>query len=127
MKKRNGFVSNSSTSSFIVSCKKGKTKSKVTIEIDLKDYSSSVITNVKELEEYILNEICYDNINEALQSEYWSKIYKESKTAIEKGRIILRGGFNSSNYDIESCLCGIGLKNIISKDIKIIQDDAGNY
>jgi len=127
MKKRNGFVSNSSTSSFVVSCKKGNTKTKVTIEIDLDDYSSSSITSVKELEEYILNETCYDNLDEVLRSEYWAKIYKESKRAIKNERIVLCGGFSSDSCGIESYLCGGGLKNIISKNIKIIQDDAGNY
>ena len=54
MKIRTGFVSNSSSSSFIVAAppQKDSTKVTITIEVDLAEYANTTIKTVEELIEY---------------------------------------------------------------------------
>ena len=64
MKIRNGFVSNSSSSSFIVAAKPGKTTIKMEIEVDIKKYSRHVITCVKDLLHYYKEERYGEDIDQ---------------------------------------------------------------
>jgi hypothetical protein len=55
MKKRIGFVSNSSSSSFILSSEKDK-NTKISLEIDLSNLTDNIIKTKEELDEYFLDE-----------------------------------------------------------------------
>ena len=79
MKNRSSFVSNSSSSSFVVACdknKKGTIELRVTIELD--DFVSHVIHDEKELEEYIMNEFGEDRCGRKPYDEYL-ELLKEGK------------------------------------------------
>lgn len=121
MKKRFGFVSNSSSSSFIVAVNKGRTKIKLEVEVDLERYSHSTISTIEDLMSYFID-YGYD-LDEIKEDER----YQEAKKAIEEGKEILTGSFSSDEGDpIESLLCYNGLKKYIdSKNIVIIQSEGG--
>ena len=50
MKKRQGFVSNSSSSSFIIATN-GNSKIKMEVDIDLEHYADTTLTTIKKLDE----------------------------------------------------------------------------
>lgn len=92
MRIRNGFVSNSSTSSFILSAKDDAgLKVRVTVEIDLADYRGEysddrgvIIYSPAQLERYIDDEYP----DEDVRQEGW---YLKAKSELEIGRIVLFG------------------------------------
>lgn len=99
MKKREGYISNSSSTSFIVSSKNGKVK--VVTEIDLEDFSDLVLddkSNVEvELEKY------YEMKPEAEKVE-------EIKSRIKNGEKVYLGRFSSdSDREFERYLYDSGL------------------
>ena len=118
MKIRNGFVSNSSSSSFIVAAKKGKTTIKMEIEIDLEDYTQHTISNVKELLAYYKDE-CDGDVNPEQDEDF--------REQLADGKIIYIGQFCSDGDNmLEQYLCDQGLPNTIeSDDVKIIQSEGG--
>jgi hypothetical protein len=135
MKIRNGFVSNSSSSSFIVAVKDEKhTKIKITLEVDLakycRSYSSSknIFKTVEELKAFFNSNYGCD-VDDPNCDEPWAKKqYDKAKEEIEKGKIVLYGSFADDNDDpAETMLCNMGLKDI--KDDKnglvVIHSDAG--
>jgi len=125
MKIRNGFVSNSSSSSFVISTKKGVTP-KIKVEIDLSEYFTKTISTIKECREYI-KEYEYVDTDEEIDAEIESDDrYKEMLELIEAGNVIHIGSVSDEMDDpIEAMLCNGGLGNIKTKDIKIIQDCDG--
>ncbi len=115
MKIRSGFVSNSSSSSFIVAANKENTNIKITLETDLKKYGK-VLTTEQEVKDYFIYEYGddYDNV-----------AYNSCLSAIKEGKIIIIGSFDSDTDDnLEKYLCNKGIpKNITN--IKIIQNEGG--
>jgi len=134
MKIRNGFVSNSSSSSFIVAIEKGKTKGKVKFEIDLENYVGSYgrrLKTQKELDDYFLSEYVYDcdTIEEFLkrgEDEYEVELYNKCLPELLKGKEILFGRFSSEGEVVEEFLHNNGLSNIeFENDVTIIEDEGG--
>lgn len=120
MKVRSGFVSNSSSSSFIVAVPKSKkTKTIVTVsfEVDLESYADRRISTIKELNEY------YDY-------EYGDREFKydECKEAIRSGKDVLVGSFTDENHEAEETfLCKTGLEGNIPEGskTKVIHSEGG--
>lgn len=134
MKIRNGFVSNSSSSSFIVAVKDEKhTKIKLTIEVDLSKYARryggpAVISTVEQLYKLFKEDYDYDaaESEQRYGGEFWKEKYNKAKTAIEAGKIVLFGRFADDNDDpIETLLCMHGLEGLTADGVEIIQSDAG--
>jgi len=122
MKIRNGFVSNSSSSSFMVSLpnsKKGSGKCTISLEIDLEDFEDATFKSLKDLRDYFLDDEGWPE--EDLLGAYW---YEEAKKELESGRIILHGTVgNVGGRPGEQVLYENGLEETLkSKEIKIIDD-----
>jgi hypothetical protein len=120
MKLRNGFVSNSSSSSFIIAAK-DPNNIKVKIEVDLSKYIDLKFTTETELWNYFKENCCMSD-EEIL--EYNS--YKKSLKAIKSGKTVLFLTCSDDCDPIERVLCDNGLNEIIKDDnITIIEGDGG--
>jgi len=124
MKVRNGFVSNSSSSSFIVSLDKdAPTKITLSVEVDLAQYGE-VIKTVNELDEKIKEE--YWQEDDGTMRDYYQEQYDEMKSAIENGQVVIWGQFCDEGEAEENFLCCRGLKGQVEEDkINIIQNESG--
>lgn len=119
MKIRSGFVSNSSSSSFIVAVTPNKTKISITIEVDLEKYSNKILINEKQVLEYF--ESWYGD----LTHQYVKNLYEAAIKAIKEGKHVLVGSFaNDTGDGIEYYLCDHGIPKD-SKDIEIIHNESG--
>ena len=122
MKIRNGFVSNSSSSSFIIAAKDEPLK--VVMEVDLNSFSDKITTK-QELEYKIKSTYGWDKatLKEIFEDDEWlEENYIKALEAIEAGKIIYWGSasYNETNDPIEFMIGNGGLSNI--KDIDIIMD-----
>ncbi len=109
MKVRSGFVSNSSSSSFILGLRGDDAKVTISIEIDLSKYGELIETK-EQLERYVLDE--YGYLPETSMSETMShvqEIYGEMLAHIESGKKVLCGEFNSAYSEEENLLRTRGL------------------
>jgi len=125
MKIRAGFVSNSSSSSFIVAVDKdaGKTKFKLEIEVDFKEYARETISTMKEFIKY-LNYNYGENDCDWFGEEKLAKVEK----ALKDGKVILIGSFTDNGGDeIEYFLCRQGLKGHVDEDEVVIIESEGGY
>jgi len=134
MKIRSGFVSNSSSSSFIVAVKdKNNAKIRLTIEVDLSKYAHryggpAIISTVEQLYKLFKEDYDYDaaETDQRKNDEFWEERYKKAKAAIERGKVVLFGRFSDQEGDaVEALLCENGLKEEESSDVEIIHSERG--
>ena len=123
MKTRQGFVSNSSSSSFIVSVPKGSSgKVEVTIEVDLSDFSYARIASQKELDRHLVDR--YGDVSSP--NEYYLELYRKMSAAIQNGREVLCGSFQSDDGNpVETFLCNNGLELPTDREVQVIDNEAG--
>jgi hypothetical protein len=120
MKIRDGFVSNSSSSSFIVAVpsRAKKLEIKVTVTGDLNDFIDERIKTVQELDRYLIDEYGWD-LNTLDKND--KKIYEKCIKNLDKGKDILVGCFSTDSDNIlETVLCNEGIIED-TKDIKVIE------
>ena len=125
MKTRQGFVSNSSSSSFICAVPKDRQNSKIKIilEADLSTYADATLSSIEELMKYYLDDYGYD-VDDLKDHEH----YQAAKKAIENGKVILVGSFSDESYDdsVELALCNLGINNVqLEGDCEVIEGDGG--
>lgn len=118
MKIRNGFVSNSSSSSFIiVADSKKKLKTKITIDIDFNDFVDKTFNNSADFIKY-LKEYYGLTEEEIMERRY----YKKAIAAINKGDTVYIGEVASDNDNaLETYLYEKGLPSKID-DVIIINE-----
>lgn len=99
MKRRAGFVSNSSSSSFIISKKEDK-ELKVMVEMDLSKCVDKKLKTKKEVDEYILDRYGWNcTLQEVLDDEeYVAEIYHEMLAAIDRGEVVYELSGSSEDY-----------------------------
>jgi hypothetical protein len=129
MKIRKGFVSNSSSSSFIVAVDKG-TNVKCTsnpMTCNLNDYVNHTIKTEKELWEYYQDNCGYNTVEGMkVDDEYSYNEYVKCLGMIKQGKVILFGEFEDQGGDREEymfCLAGIDKKN--NPHLTIIENEGG--
>lgn len=124
MKIRTGFVSNSSSSSFIVAAKSEEDlNADVTFNINLAaflDRYRDPIDNETDLRDFF-EDVYYYNKEDIDDNE----IFKECLAKIKEGKKIYFLSCESNGSDIESALCTIGLETATSDTIDIIEGEGG--
>lgn len=125
MKYRLGFVSNSSSSSFILGIPKGRDKIKMVIEVDLNELSDGKIATKDELLEYYKREYELSSEQAILDNEYHKEEYQMILKIIKGGGIIIYGVVSSdADNPISSYIYRQGFND--SKEYKIIKDPRCN-
>ena len=123
MKLRSDFVSNSSSSSFVVAVdSQAKIDNvKIVINFDLESLVEETLTTEEEVKIYFSEE--YEVNVEEPADDYWGDAFKEALEAVSSGKKILIGSVCSDGESIENLLMtrGFGCVNLGSK-AKIIKD-----
>ena len=103
MKVRNGFISNSSSSSFVVATKHTDVKVKLVIEVDLEEFLDEDLIYTKEqLDGYIMEQYGWGecNLSEVLNdSEQVSDMYTRCLKKIEEGNRIYFCTASNEDYN----------------------------
>jgi len=123
MKTRQGFVSNSSSSSFIIATD-GKETVKMMVEVNLdnlSEYSIQTIEGLNEFFEYEHDAKFDENSNE---DSYYYTEYLACKKAIKNGKTIFAGSVGSEGNCVEQFIYENGFEeNELDADIEIIESE----
>ena len=119
MKSRHGFVSNSSSSSFIVACQPDA-RVTATLMLDLHDLFEDTITTLAEFEAWI-GDYAYDDWRE---TGYWKDIYARGKQALAEGKVLKVGTASNEGYEtVSHIIYDQGLAKIkLSKGASVVMD-----
>jgi hypothetical protein len=126
MKIRTGFVSNSSSSSFIVATKADKKDFKITVELTLDHLVDKVIKTEARWQEHCVECGCFETLQELLDDSYSGPKYLKGLNEIKAGKTLLVGSCSNESYDDETgaemYLFNNGLKGLNPKKFKVIED-----
>jgi len=127
MKIRSGFVSNSSSSSFIIAS--DKPTFTIRMEVDIQKYSTAVVKTKNELDDYYVEYHGWggrNTIEQILEDDsYVKEQYDNALKQIEIGKTVYFGSCDDNSYDpVESMLCNNGFNNL-SDDLFVIDGDGG--
>lgn len=118
MRKRLFFVSNSSSSSFVLSTDNPEDL-KVMVEVDLSELVDKVVKTEDELKKYCLEELYFDE--DHIEN---NKTYKKYLKKLKQGKTLLfMSCSNDSDNAISGALYESGIGLLKSKKFEIISDD----
>ncbi len=125
MKIRNGFVSNSSSSSFIISSEM-HIEPKVCIEIPMSQLNAKCITNIDDLNKYFIKNYGIiiskdETFEEALEINEVEQIYKNCSDKINNNKALWMFEASSDSDDGDTILYGKKLP--YSKDYEIVYEE----
>lgn len=109
MKTRDSFVTNSSSSSFILMSKKNIEDGIAYIPVRLNDICRDKISNKQELIDFFEDYYRYDDWKE---DGYLKGKFEEMSNLIDEGEIFYCGRVANDDYGISSCLYDIGLNRL---------------
>ena len=122
MKVRNGFVSNSSSSSFIVIADKGK-ELKASLKVDLSKMVDTVLRTQEDVCKYIVKKSWSDESFSALiKDKYIKKEYDEMMSYINDGKEVHVGSFCSDDDPLSGYLYEYGASDLELDGLKIIEE-----
>ncbi len=123
MKIRQGFVSNSSSSSFILANKTGNTK--IMMEVDLNDLFETTVQTIKELDERYVSHHGYgdiDTIEKILDEEdYLKEEYQICVDKIKNGFILFFGRASSDDDGLSAYFYNNGIPK--TDTFEVVRDD----
>lgn len=117
MKIRSGFVSNSSSSSFIVATDDEQGHVELVIKVNLSNYGE-VLKTKEEVDAYF-----YERWGQYDESEWVKEKLHTCLDAIARGKVIIAGDFTDDSDGEEAFLCNNGIP--ASPDIEIIESEGG--
>jgi hypothetical protein len=130
MKTRQSFVSNSSSSSFILAVEPEvkEITAKIQIELDSICDSKKAITSIEQFEKYLLEESGEESLEVMLKDrDWWKKIYDAGIKALESGKV-LRTGYvtneGSNPENLELFIYDKGLEGLNCNEIEIVKEVA---
>ena len=121
MKKKLDFVTNSSSTSFLIGDKGGDTDLQATIQltIDLKEYVSKIVRTLEELEDRWMER--YGELDCDTDK------FNRCKEIIENGGAVYVLNVSDEGEPIESMLCNEGLDGMILPDNIVVIEGEGGY
>ena len=128
MKVKLDFVTNSSSTSFVIAVKDVKKDSKIKFEMeyDLTKNYHAIISNEQELIAYLYDKYAWDIENKQNIMEYFNNDFNEYKKYIDEGFTIIISSFSSEDFDdtASQYLYYNGFPdNVESENFKIIEKD----
>ena len=123
MKTRNGFVSNSSSSSFILGTKDKNPK--LTIEVYLKELSTYTLFTKEDVLNYFYKVYYLEDFSEIEEDEYLFDEYTTIIEAINDGNTIYVCSVSSDEGGIASFLYDSYIDSFIDKETMLLIKDVG--
>jgi hypothetical protein len=119
MKTRLGFVSNSSSSSFLVA----SDSKKLTITVDISHLVEKVITTIPELHQHYIDDYGESEFHE----EHIQERIREAEKYIRKGKkLLVITGSDQDGDPISDMICHAGLENFqVQPKIVVLDGEAG--